>query len=388
METQLVDSKRKFLSRFFFSKLMLVGLFVFILLLVHHAEIPILVGESRTDLIQPKISYADSKVRKTLKKNYKVETEGAIYRTEDMSMKHHEIKYINKTNYLSDGGRRLKESIYYGKDDGSDYIKTKYIMHKLLNENGQNLSARQRANLVKERCQIFLKENNLRLNPNKKCKFDREFMVSRSYNLTVCYNCKVASSNIKRVLYVLDHNFTGDINNLSTLMTGLYCRTLMDDFQQIMSEKRHNINVMLVREPLERLLSAYRDKRPYWGYFKNPSFPFKEYLKLILDEKMKKMDRHIYPYFERCRPCEMQYDFIVAPNQFDDDVKTMLQAISASRKPDVPKRNETGYAPKSSDKLLKQYFSKIPNDMIHKLWEIYYKDYYIFGFPYPSHLMH
>ncbi|XP_053402149.1 carbohydrate sulfotransferase 14-like [Mercenaria mercenaria] len=387
MDAQLVDSKRKILSRFFFSKLMLVGLFVFILLLLHHAAIPILVGESRTVLIQPKISYADSKVRMTLKKNYKIETEGAIYRTEDMSMKHHETKYINKTNYLSAGGRRLKESIYYGKDDGSDYIKTKYIMHKLLNENGQNLSARQRANLVKERCQIFLKENNLRLNPNTKCNFDREYMVSRSYNLTICYNCKVASTNSKRVLYVLDHNFTGDINNLTVLMVGIYGRKCMNYFQQIMSQK-HRISVMMVREPLERLLSAYRDKRPYTGNFKNPSFSFKKYLKLILDEKMNKMNRHIYPYFERCRPCEMQYDFIGTPNHFKDDIETVLQEIGASGKVVLPKRNETGYTSKSSDQLVKQYFSKVPNDMIHKLWEKYYKDYYIFGFPYPLHLMH
>ncbi|XP_053402016.1 carbohydrate sulfotransferase 14-like [Mercenaria mercenaria] len=338
MVEQHVDNKRKFLSGSFFKILILVGV---LLLLAKHIEIPKAVRET---------------------------------------------KYIKRTNNRSDGDTRPKETKYYGKDYGSDYIKTKYIMHKLFNENGQRLTAKQRANLVKERCQTFLKENNLRLNPNARCRYDREFIRSRSYNLTICYNCKVASTNTKRVLYVLDHNFTGDINSLTLHTVGEYGRKCMKYFQEIMSEK-HRISVMLVREPLERLLSAYREKRAYRKHFRDPSFSFKNYLQLILDEQMKNINRHMYPYFERCRPCEMQYDFIGLQHHFNDDIKALLQHIGASGKVDIPTRNETGYTSESSDKLLKMYFSKVPNDLIHKLWEKYYKDYYIFGFPYPSHLM-
>ncbi|XP_045197269.2 carbohydrate sulfotransferase 14-like isoform X2 [Mercenaria mercenaria] len=381
MHEQHVDCKWKFLLRFSFKKLMLV-----VVLLLKYFEIPKAVRESRTELGQPKKSNPASNVRKTRKKNSQAKYKGAIYNTADMSMKHLETKNINKSNNRSDGEKKLKEAKYYGKDYGSDYIKTKYIMHKLFNENGHKLSAKERADLVKERCQTFLEENNLRLNHNAKYKFNREFLRSHSYNLTICYNCKVASTNTKRMLYVLDHNFTGDINNLTVPTVGIYGRKCFNNFQEIMCEK-HLIRVMMVREPLERLLSAYRDRRAYAKHFKDPSFSFTKYLQLILDEQVKNINRHIYPYFERCRPCEMQYDFIGLQNHFHDDIRTVLQYIGASGKVDIPKRNKTGYTSESSDRLLKLYFRKVPNDMLNKLWEKYYKDYYIFGFPYPSHLI-
>ncbi|XP_045197255.2 carbohydrate sulfotransferase 10-like [Mercenaria mercenaria] len=394
MYEQHVNYKTKFLSRSFFKKLMLVGLLLFVCvfsffffanLLAKRIEIPKAMKETRTG--QPKISNATSNVQSQRKKNSKSKYNGARYKTEGMSMKHLETKYINKSNNRCNSDRSQKETKYYGKDYGSDYIKTKYIMHKLCNENGQRLSIKQRADLVKERCQTFLKENNLRLYPSVEYRFNGEFWRSRSYDLTICLNCKVASTNTRRVIYVLDNNFTGDINNLTLPTVREYEKKCMDNFQNILAEK-HRMRVMMVREPLERLLSAYRDRRAYAKHIiKDPSVSFKEYLQLILHEKTKTINRHLYPYFERCRPCEMQYDFIVLHSHFHDDIKTLLQLIGASGKADIPKRNETGYTSESSDKLLKLYFSKVPNDLIHNLWEKYYKDYYIFGFPYPSHLM-
>ncbi|XP_045187165.1 carbohydrate sulfotransferase 11-like [Mercenaria mercenaria] len=355
------------------------SLLSFATVLAKDIEIHEAVRESRMEFVQLEISNATSNVQET--PDYEV----AKNKTTDMSMKHHEIKYINKTNDKSDADKRRKGNKFYLKDYGSDYIKTRYIMHKLFNETGQRLSAKQRANLVSERCHTFLKENNLRLKTNTELSYNTEFGRSRSYNLTLCYNFKVASTNTNRVLYVLDHNYTGDINNLTAHMVDRYSKKCMTNFQQIMCEK-HRISVMMVREPLERLLSAYRDRRPLM-FFKDRSISFKKYLQLTLDEQMINMNRHIYPYFEKCRPCEMEYDFIGLANHFNDDIREVLQHIGASGKVDIPKRNETGYTLESSDKLLKLYFNEVPNGIIHKLWEKYYKDYYIFGFPYPSHMM-
>ncbi|XP_045207866.1 carbohydrate sulfotransferase 14-like [Mercenaria mercenaria] len=341
--------------------------------------------ESRMELPQTDTIIATSKVQQTVKKSVQLGNEGARYITEKTSMKHHRTQYINKANDNSDGDRRPNETYYYRKDEGSDYIKTIYRTHKLLNDNGQNLTAKQRAKLVRERCEIFLKENNLRLYPNTKCKSDNQFMVSRRYDLVICYNCKVASTNIKRVLYALDHNFTNIINSVPGQNVSLYGKQSKKRFQQILSEKRRT-NIIFIREPLERLLSAYRDKRAYRSEFKNQSFSFREYLQLIINENMTEMDRHIYPYFERCRPCEMQYDLIGLLSNFNEDFEIVFQEIGASGKVEMPKKIETGYKSDSSDKL-KQYYQNIPNSLINKLWLKYYKDYYIFGFPYPAHLL-
>ncbi|XP_053407981.1 carbohydrate sulfotransferase 11-like [Mercenaria mercenaria] len=342
MYEQHVDDKRKLLSRSFFKKLMLVGVllavplsFIFAELLTKRIETTKAVKESRMD--QLKIPNTTSNVQETRKRNSKSKYKGARYETEDMSMKHLETKYVNKSHIRCDGDRSSKETKYYGTDYGSDYIKTKYIMHKLCNENGQRLSAKQRGNLVKERCQTFLKENNIRLYPNAKYRLNVDFWISRKYDFTICINTKVASTNTRRMIYALDNNFTGDINKITLPMVRKYQKNCKDNFQKLMSKKK-GMRVIMVREPLERLLSAYRDRDAYAKHIiKDPSVSFKEFLQLILHEKTKTINRHLYPFFERCRPCEMQYDFIVVHKYFHDDITTLLQLIGASGKVDIPK---------------------------------------------------
>ncbi|XP_045185356.2 carbohydrate sulfotransferase 14-like [Mercenaria mercenaria] len=342
--------------------------------------------ERRLELPQSEITITTSKVQQTVMENVQQENEGARYITENKSMKQQRTQYTNNANDSSNDNRRPNETYHYWKDERSDYIKTIYITHKLLNDNGQNLTARQRAKFVRERCKSFLQENNILLYPNTRCKFDGQFMISRRYNLAICYNCKVASTNTKRVLYALDHNFTENVNSLTRRMVDPYSRQRKQKFQQVMSEKRRP-NIMFIREPLERLLSAYRNKRAYTKEFTNKSFSFRKYLQLIINENMIKLDRHIYPYFERCRPCEMQYDLIGLLSNFYDDTKMVLKVIGASGKTDIPERFATGYESDSSDKFLQQYYQKVPDSLINKLWLKYYKDYYIFGFPYPAHLL-
>ncbi|XP_053407137.1 G-protein coupled receptor 183-like isoform X1 [Mercenaria mercenaria] len=131
MYEQHVDYTGKILSRSFFKKLMLVGVllavplsFIFAELLTKRIETTKAVKESRMG--QRKIPNTTSNVQKTRKRNSKSKYKGARYETEDMSMKHLETKYVNKSHIRCDGDRSSKETIYYGTDYGSDYIKTKY----------------------------------------------------------------------------------------------------------------------------------------------------------------------------------------------------------------------------------------------------------------------
>jgi hypothetical protein len=260
-------------------------------------------------------------------------------------------------------------------------------MHKLLKDDGPNLSAKERAKLVCERCKTFMNENNVKLNSKTKLRYDnKSFMLSQRYDLMICFNSKVASNNLKRVSYALDKQFKDDINDVKRHEARDYCQSRMRDIKQVTSGKTHT-NFMMVREPLERLVSAYRDERAFPEGNKDSTVTFKEFLQQQLHGHAKQKNRHIYPYFERCRPCEVKYDYIGLQHNFDTDVKTILQKIKAGGKVGIPAREKTGYHSATSDKLVKEYFSKIPNNMIHQLWEKYYKDYYIFGFPYPKHLM-
>lgn len=263
------------------------------------------------------------------------------------------------------------------------------LRHKYLTDIGPELSAKLRAQIVQKRCKTFVKENNIQFDHNKRNKYDKDaHMISQRYNLSLCYNCKVASTNTKRIIYALDNEFTGDINTIKKSAARAYSKTCKKPFKEMfISGVNRTVSVMFVREPIERLLSAYRDRRSYPEYFKSDSFTFKEYLKRVLDDEIEDMNRHVYPYFEKCRPCEIQYDFVVLQKNFNEDMDVILKQINAYGKIGIPERKKTGYSTSDSEKLVKKYFKKVPNEIIHQLWEKYYKDYYIFGFPYPSHLM-
>ena len=145
---------------------------------------------------------------------------------------------------------------------------------------------------------------------------------------------------------------------------------------------------MFVREPLERLLSAYRDKRAYVSHKDLKSYTFKHFLEKILATELTKLNQHVYPYVERCHPCSMEFDYIGLHNNFENDMTFVLTEINALNKVAIPKQDETGYNFPTSEKLVTQYYKNVPNEMIHQMWKKYYKDFYIFGFPYPSHIMH
>lgn len=262
-----------------------------------------------------------------------------------------------------------------------------FQIHYGYDDKGHKMSAKERADLVIQRCEIFKKEN-----PNffqgTSYRYDSEaYMVSKRYKLMLCYNCKVASTNQKRLLYALDNRYKDDLNGIKQTVSRDYAQKRYRTFEEVQSSRKGYYKVMLIREPLERLLSAFRDERSYKLFFREAKPKFKDYLQLVLEQNTFKMNRHTYPYYERCRPCEMKYDLIGLQRTFNNDMNTVLHTIHATHIKKAPKRQKTGYNSVTTDQLLKKYYSKIPHTMIHQLWEKFYKDYYIFGFPYPKHLM-
>lgn len=260
-------------------------------------------------------------------------------------------------------------------------------MHKVLLDDGPSFSAEERSKLVQQRCHTFMQENNPPDDNKTHAYHSKSFILSRNFDLAMCYNQKVASTNTKRILYALDNNFDGNINKLPVPLVRAYGRTCLISFTQFLSLKKKTTRIVLVREPLERLLSAYRDERGFDDNFENPNFTFKQYLELILNKDSEKLNIHLYPYYERCRPCMVQYDYVILQSTFEDDMRTVLRKIGAQGKVRIPKQELTGYNSTQTQDLLKSYFKNIPPYLIHGLWEKYYKDYYIFGFPYPSHLI-
>ena len=212
--------------------------------------------------------------------------------------------------------------------------------------------------------------------------------ISAKFKLAACKLEKVGSTNIARVFYLLEHMSGVNISDANTIAgararnrvpIGKYKNTTVfesDDYGLY-------TKFMFVRDPLERLLSAYRDRHPH-GFFKNKKDPsFKSFLENILNTPDMKLNPHVASFNRKCRPCEIKYDFVGLLDNFETEMKNILRSVGVEQAIILPKRNQTGYEEKSSD-VLRRYLQSVPKTTIKKIYQRYYFDYFLFGFKKPD----
>lgn len=174
---------------------------------------------------------------------------------------------------------------------------------------------------------------------------------------------------------------------------------------------------MTVREPFERLVSAYYDKmvdlEPHEIYYRATAGKIKrawqskrkfllsanqttveDLVNFIVDlrEKNKTFDRHWNLYSDACKPCIYQYDYIAKLETIGKDSKYIKQQLHARSNntneivlfPGVGDIVTTAHTTKR--KTLKA-FALVPHDLRLKLYEIYRPDYEMFGYPPPVELL-
>ena len=168
---------------------------------------------------------------------------------------------------------------------------------------------------------------------------------------------------------------------------------------------------LFVREPLERLVSAYRDKlfedpyyhvdidivrqyRPhdYNASIKRYNITFAEFVSYVLNERAAghTLDRHWIPQSELCHVCKYRYDFIGHQETLQQDADFVVSKLK-SRISDARQRRrvdnvtfpaDSGHR-KSRD-LVERMYAGVPAAHVHALYELYGSDYAIFGFKRPK----
>jgi len=226
---------------------------------------------------------------------------------------------------------------------------------------------------------------------------------------------KVACTNFKRVMLILSGKMnTTDPMKISPAQAhsqqcGAYLKTL-DMYTE--EEIKHRLDTyfkfMFVRNPFERILSAYRNKFTvsYNKYFpkrygrdiikkyrKKPTVKavndgidvtFDEFIKYLLDpETERPLNAHWRQYYKLCHPCIMRYDAIGEYDTLDADMDYVLQKIGVSNIIKFPVANRIKGRPRTTDILQKSY-ANISTEDIHKLWELYSVDFAMFGYSYPE----
>ncbi|XP_066277442.1 carbohydrate sulfotransferase 9-like [Branchiostoma lanceolatum] len=159
--------------------------------------------------------------------------------------------------------------------------------------------------------------------------------------------------------------------------------------------------LMVVRDPLERLASAWLDKfinnprrfsyikrfqqkTVFKSGFRNrrpagrtsngvPPIPFRDFIRSIIDKIY--LDVHWEPFFSLCAPCQVEYDFIAHTDTLVEDLRLFFHKIGVVGKDGIlprqhPTRAKTGFG---------NTFREVPTEDIRRIGEIYKPDFDMFG---------
>lgn len=238
----------------------------------------------------------------------------------------------------------------------------------------------------------------------------KHLFVEDKYKLLYCQVPKAGCSNWKRTLMVLAGKASDtqsinhdDVHNGDSLKK-------LDSFtrKEIMHRLKTYTKVLFVREPLERMVSAYRDKfenpNTYYHslfgkliiskYRVNPSraalntgsgVTFKEFVQYLLDvHRPVGMDIHWEQANQLCNPCLINYDFIGKFESMEEESNFLLRLAGAPPNLTLPSFKDRNPSDKrTSMQITEKYFSQVSTLERQRVYDFYYMDYLMFNYSKP-----
>lgn len=165
-----------------------------------------------------------------------------------------------------------------------------------------------------------------------------------------------------------------------------------------------------VREPFERLVSAYRNKftlkynssfhkrfgtRIIKRYRKNAmqeamlsgdDVKFKEFVEYLIDPATQRdgpLNEHWQTVYQLCHPCHIHYDMVGKYETLEDDANYVLRLVGVGdslRFPSYAKSTRT------TDTMTAQFFSNISSQQQVQLYNLYKMDFLMFNYSLPGYL--
>ncbi|XP_071961106.1 carbohydrate sulfotransferase 14-like isoform X2 [Antedon mediterranea] len=175
---------------------------------------------------------------------------------------------------------------------------------------------------------------------------------------------------------------------------------------------RDYTKAIFVREPIERLVSAWRNKfkrgksyqivygplivgkyrrqplsddrtsRKHYDKSDDLNITFKEFASFIIDPDVSVTtgaDMHWQDVYTRCAPCDVKYNFIGHFETRSIDAQMLFKKIGA----EVPLAFQKNHTSETLGVLLRE-LRNFPTEMVMKLYTKYFVDYRLFGYPRPN----
>ncbi|XP_032697905.1 carbohydrate sulfotransferase 8 [Lontra canadensis] len=234
--------------------------------------------------------------------------------------------------------------------------------------------------------------------------------VEDRHRVLYCEVPKAGCSNWKRVLMVLAGlaSSTADIPHNTVHYGGALKRLDTFDRQGILHRLSTYTKMLFVREPFERLVSAFRDKFEHPNSYYHPVFGkailaryranasrealrtgsgvrFPEFVQYLLDvHRPVGMDIHWDHVSRLCSPCLIDYDFVGKFESMEDDANFFLSLIRAPRNLTFPRfKDRHSQEARTTAQIARQYFTQLSALQRQRTYDFYYMDYLVFNYSKP-----
>uniref|UniRef100_H3A3F7 Carbohydrate sulfotransferase n=1 Tax=Latimeria chalumnae TaxID=7897 RepID=H3A3F7_LATCH len=244
---------------------------------------------------------------------------------------------------------------------------------------------------------------NLSKSRNYENVFTKQLFIEHTHKFIYCEVPKVGCSNWKRILLMLKMNITREaveFEHNAVHSSPLLKRLSAYPRKEQMAMLKNYTKVMFSRNPLERLVSAYRDKllhsHPYYSktlaerikklYRNNTKMAervsFGEFVQFLLDTHNE--DVHWRQMIKLCDPCNIEYDFLGHYDTMERDADNILRFIGAPEDLHYPSFKEQGTESRTNLGLTEQFLMNLTRVQIDGLKELYKNDSLLFGYPFLS----
>ncbi|XP_056451520.1 carbohydrate sulfotransferase 11-like [Gadus chalcogrammus] len=242
----------------------------------------------------------------------------------------------------------------------------------------------------------------------------RHLIVDDKHGLIYCYVPKVACTNWKRVLMVL----TGDGRYSDPLAIPAHeahvagnLRTLSEfPAAEINRRLRSYLKFVFVREPFERLVSAYRNKftRSYNEAFHKrygtkiirrhrpgarpgaveagADVSFREFIQYLVDPRTQReepLNEHWERVHSLCHPCLIHYDVVGKYETLEPDSQAVLALAGVQGSVRFP---SSGKSARTDRDMAARFFQDVSPFLQKKLVNMYRMDFLLFNYSMPRYL--
>ncbi|XP_039184558.1 carbohydrate sulfotransferase 9 isoform X1 [Crotalus tigris] len=307
------------------------------------------------------------------------------------------------TNFSEDPQKVLKQL------KKMNFSSTKFYQNKLFNRNNNWKTTDE----IQEKRKFFLRNICQKYVNGNRTQTPLVHMVSRiyvedKYKLLYCEVPKAGCSNWKRILMILS-GLTKSAANIShdSVHYGDHLKKLDSyNIKEIQKRLKTYTKIIFVRDPMERLVSAFRDKFEHPNSYYHPIFgkaiikkyrpnadplttgsgvQFKEFIQYLLDPyRPLGMDTHWEQINKLCYPCNINYNFIGKFETLEKDANYFLKLINAPDEllfPHFKDRHSTDK--RTNSEVVMKYLAEIPATERLQVYNFYYLDYLMFNYTVP-----